>query len=101
MSSMLWILPLVPTVVGLVMLGIKDRRLLNVLDVASTSTIAVLVWAIAQAVMHQGPLHSANTFYADAVTVVFLALIALLSATTAIYTIGWMRCEVASGGIAE
>jgi hydrogenase-4 component F len=101
MSSLLWILPLVPTVVGLAMLGVKDRRLLNLLDIVSTSTIVMLVWAVAQAVMHAGPLRAVKTFSADAVTVVFLGLIALLSVTTAIYTVGWMRREVASGGMAE
>jgi len=101
MSSLLWILPLVPIVVGLAMLGVKDRRLLNLLDVASTSTIGVLVWVVARAVMQAGSLRAVKTFYADAVTVVFLGLIALLSVTTAIYTIGWMRREVASGGMAE
>lgn len=101
MPSLLWILPLVPTVVGLAMLGVKDRRLLNVLDIASTSTIALLVCFIAQVVMCGGPLRAAKTFSADAVTVVFLGLIALLGLTTAIYTVGWMRREVTSGGMAE
>jgi hydrogenase-4 component F len=101
MSSLLWMLPLVPIVVGLGMLGVKDRRLLNALDVASTSTIVLLIYAVAQAVMNDGPLRVANVFTADAVTVIFLGLIALLSVTTAIYTIGWIRHEVTSGSIAE
>jgi len=101
MSSLLWILPSVPVFTGLAMLLVKDRRLLSALDVASTSTIAALVWAIALKVMHGGTLKAANAFAADAVTVVFLALIALLSVAASIYTIGWMRREVASGGIAE
>jgi hydrogenase-4 component F len=101
MASLLLILPLVPTVTGLAMLGVKDRRLLNALDVASTSTIAVLVCAVAQAVMQGGPLRAANAFAADAVTVIFLGLIALLSLATAVYTIGWMRREVTRGDIDE
>ncbi|MFZ2653537.1 MAG: hydrogenase 4 subunit F [Victivallales bacterium] len=74
---------------------------MNTLDVASTSTIVVLVCIIAKTVMGAGPLKGGNIFYADAVTVVFLGLIALLSMTTSIYTISWMRHEVASGGIAR
>ncbi|HPS20947.1 MAG TPA: proton-conducting transporter membrane subunit [Candidatus Omnitrophota bacterium] len=99
MFDLLWILPLVPAVVGLAMLGVKDRRLLNMLDVASTFTITVLTCVIAGKVMSGGVLKSANIFCADAVTVVFLALISLLSLTAAVYTIGWMRREVATGGI--
>jgi hydrogenase-4 component F len=99
MGFLLWILPLVPIAIGLVMLGIKDRRLLNVLDVASTSVIAVLVGIVAHSVMRNGTLRVFNTFAADAVTVVFLGLIAVLSLATAIYTIGWMRHEVADGGM--
>jgi hydrogenase-4 component F len=101
MPSLLWILPLVPIVVGMAMLGVKDRRLLNTLDVASTSTIAILVWFISQEVMHTGPIKAGNIYSADAVTVLFLGLIALLSMTTSIYTIGWMRHEVASGGMSR
>lgn len=101
MGKLLWILPLVPTVFGLVMLSVRNRRLLNALDIASTSVIGVLVVEISREVMREGSLRGAGVFAADAVTLVFLGLIALLSLATAIYTVGWMRREVADGGIAE
>ena len=101
LSSLLWILPLVPTLVGLSMLLVKDRRLLHLLDVASCSAIVALVLAIAQAVMTGGPLRAAGLFAADAVTLVFLGLIALLSLATAVYTIGWMRNALESGDMSE
>ena len=101
MSSVLWILPLVPFTVGVAMLGVKDRRLLNALDVASTTTIAVLVGVVAWVVMRGGPIRAANAFSADAVTVLFLGLIALLSMATSVYTISWMRHAVMSGDMIE
>ncbi len=101
MLSPLLLLPLVPTLTGAAMLGVKDRRLLNALDVASTATVAVLTGAVAQAVMQGGPLRAAYTFYADAVTLIFLGLIALLSLAASVYTIGWMRREVAAGDISK
>ena len=64
MSCLLWILPLVPTLVGLCMLLVRDRRLLHLLDVASSSAITALVLVIARSVMTDGPLRAAKLFAA-------------------------------------
>jgi len=100
-TTLLWILPLVPVAFGLAMLGVRDRRLFHALDLASASATGVLVVIVARTVMRDGSLRAAGVFAADAVTVVFLGLIALLGLATAIYTIGWMRREVAGGDIEE
>jgi hydrogenase-4 component F len=100
-TTLLWILPLVPVAFGLLMLGTKDRRVFHALDLASATVVAALVVAIARAVMREGPIRAASVFAADAVTLVFLGLIALLGLSTAIYTIGWMGHEVADERIAE
>ncbi len=100
-TTLLWVLPLVPVASGLLMLLARDRRLLHALDLASASAVAALVLALGRAVMSSGPLRGASVLAADAVTVVFLSLIALLTVATAIYTVGWMRHEVADGRIPQ
>jgi hydrogenase-4 component F len=101
MTNLVWILPLVPVAFGLAMLAVKDRRLLSGLDVASSAVIGLFVILIAQEVMVHGPMRVSGVFGADAVTLVFLALIAFLGLATAIYTVGWMRRKVADGEIPE
>lgn len=101
MSALLWMLPLVPGAFGLVMLGVRDRRLLSALDLASSAIVATLAVLIARHVVTEGPLRAANVFLADAVTLVFLGLISFLSVATAIYTVGWARHKVSDGSIAE
>jgi hydrogenase-4 component F len=96
--SLPWILPLVPVAAGLCMLALRDRRLLAALDVASAAAVLALGLLLSRAVSASGPI-AAGPFRADALTVPFLLLLGLLTVATSVYTIGWMRAEVASGEI--
>ncbi|HEY5277104.1 MAG TPA: hydrogenase 4 subunit F [Coriobacteriia bacterium] len=100
-TTLLWVLPFVPVAFGLAMLGVRDRRLLSALDLGSASLVFALVLAVARAVLADGSIRASAVLAADAVTVVFLLLIAFLCLATAIYTVGWMRHEVDDGRIAE
>src|SRR5512141_1482203 len=81
------------------MLAVRDRRLLSALDVASASVVCALTAALSREVLAAGRVGATGVFAADAVTVVFLLLIAFLALATAIYTIGWMRHEETDGRI--
>ena len=54
-SNLLWITPLVPVLLGLCMLLVRDRRLLAVLDVAGSLAVLALSLAIAARVAEAGP----------------------------------------------
>ena len=98
MATLLVILPLVPVVFGLLMLLARGRRLLAALEVTSALVTAVLVTLVARQVV-LGKTLRASLFAADAVAVVFLLLVAFLALATAIYSVGWVRHEVAAGGL--
>ncbi len=97
MATLLWILPLVPVCFGLAMLLARDRRLLSALELASALVISALVVLVARAVLIRGPLHLGTFFMADAVSVLFLLLIALLAFATAVYSVGWVGQAVERG----
>jgi hydrogenase-4 component F len=96
-SNLLWVTPLVPFVLALLMLLARGRRLLAALDVASSLAVLGLTAAVAHRVARSGPLTALGTFRADDLAVVFLLLIGLLSVAVAIATVGWMRQELARG----
>ena len=92
------ILPLVPVATGLAMLAVKDRRLLAAIDLAGSLVVLALVIAVAHSVGEEGSL-SAGPLRADAVTIPFLLLVGGLAVPTSLYTVGWMKGELASGGM--
>ena len=94
-SNLPWILPLIPVVVGLGMLLLRDRRLLAALDMGSSLAILALAAVMAGKVVAFGPLSAAGSLRADAVTVVFLLLIGFLAVAVSISTVGWMRQALA------
>ncbi len=96
-SNLLWVTPLVPFVLGLCMLLVRDRRVLAALDVAGSLAVLGLALAIAERVAQAGAVSALGTFRADAVSVVFLLLIGLLAVAVAVATTGWMRQEIARG----
>lgn len=98
---LLWITPLVPFVVGLVMLLVRGRRLLAALDVGGSIAVFGLTLTIAEQVKISGPLSAATVFRADDLSVVFLCLVGLLTSTTSIASVGWLRQEVARGEMRE
>jgi hydrogenase-4 component F len=100
-SPLLWITPLVPFAVGLVMLLVRDRRLLAALDVAGSLAVLSLTLAVAQAVARHGAVSALGLLRADDLAVVFLLLIGLLSVAVSVATVGWMRQELARGQMRE
>ncbi len=98
-SHLLWITPLVPFAIGLVMLLVRDRRLLAALDVAGSLAVLGLTLAVARAVSRARAVSALGIFRADDVAVVFLLLIGLLAVAVSVATIGWMRQELARGQI--
>ncbi|HET8539158.1 MAG TPA: proton-conducting transporter membrane subunit [Anaeromyxobacter sp.] len=100
-SHLLWIAPLVPFAAGLVMLLVRDRRVLAALDVAASLAVLGLALAVARAVSEHGAVTALGVFRADALAVVFLVLVGLLAVAVSIATVGWMRREVARGEMRE
>jgi hydrogenase-4 component F len=98
-SNLLWLAPLVPLVLGLFMLLVRDRRLLAALDVGGALAVLGLAVAIARRVAAVGPVSALGVFRADDVAVLFLLLIGLLAVAVAVATVGWMRHELARGQI--
>jgi hydrogenase-4 component F len=96
-SNLLWLAPLVPLLVGVSMLLLRDRRLLAALDVGGSLVVLGLVVAIARKVSATGPVGALGTFRADEVSVLFLLLIGLLAVAVSVATVGWMRQEIARG----
>jgi hydrogenase-4 component F len=98
-SSLLWITPLVPLLVGLAMLLFRDRRILAALDVAGSLAVMGLALAVARDVARAGSVSALGLLRADDLAVVFLLLVGLLAVAVSIATVGWMRQEVARGNM--
>ncbi len=96
-SSLVWIAPLVPITVALLMLLTGRRRILAALDVAGSVAVLGLVAAIAWQVSDVGAVGAFGLLRADAVAVVFLLLIGGLAVPSSIATTAWMRREVERG----
>src|SRR5512144_2607313 len=96
-SNLLWLTPLVPSLLGLAMLRLPDRRLLAGLDVAGSLAVLGLALAIAGRVAAGGAVQALGIFRADDVAVLFLLLIGFLASAVSIATVGWMRQELARG----
>jgi len=95
---LVWLLPLVPVTTGLIMLLTRDRRVLAALDVGGALVVLAMSVALAGQVGESGPV-AAGPLRVDALAVPFLLLVGFLAVTTAIYTVGWMRGQLAHGGI--
>ncbi len=96
-SSLLWITPLVPVLIALGMLLVRDRRLLAALDIGGSVAVLALTLAIAHHVAEAGAMSAAGVFRADELAVLFLLLICLLAVATSVATVGWMRQEIDRG----
>jgi hydrogenase-4 component F len=96
-SHLLWIAPVAPLLVGAVMLLVRDLRVLVALDVLGSLVVVGLALGIAYGVTTTGPLVALGTFRADAVSVIFLLLIALLTITVSLATPAWLRHELDRG----
>ncbi len=97
-ETLLWVLPLVPTVTALLMLTVRDRRVLSALDVSGCAVLAALTLVLAGEVASGGP-KSLGVFRIDDLGLVFLLLLAVLALAVSVYTVGWMRQAVAVGNM--
>ena len=96
-SKLLLVAPAAPIAIGLCMLLVRERRLLHVLDVAGSLATLGFGLAIAHRVASSGPFSALGVFRADALTIVFLLLIGLLSVAASVASIGWMAQELTAG----
>ena len=77
-ETLLWALPLVPVVTGLVMLVTNDRRILSAIDVCSSSVLLVLALLLAREVRAGGP-RGLGVLRVDDLGLVFLLLLVVLT----------------------
>src|SRR3989338_2196625 len=97
-ETLLWVLPLVPTVTALLMLTTRDRRILSAIDVGSSAVLAALALALAREVEAGGP-RSLGVLRVDDLGLVFLLLLVALTLAVSIYTVGWLKQAVAVGNM--
>jgi hydrogenase-4 component F len=97
-ETLLWVLPLVPTVTALLMLTTRDRRILSAIDVGGSAVLLVLALVLAREVAAGGP-RAFGVFRVDDLGLVFLLLLVVLTLAVSIYTVGWLRQAVAVGNM--
>ncbi len=97
-ETLLWVLPLVPTVTAGLMLTTRDRRILSAIDVLGSAVLAALALVLAREVAQGGP-RSFGVLRVDDLALVFLLLVVVLTLAVSIYTIGWLKQAVAVGNM--
>jgi hydrogenase-4 component F len=97
-ETLLWVLPLVPTVTALLMLTTRDRRLLSALDVGGSAVLVALTLVLAREVAAGGP-RALGFLRVDDLGLVFLLLLVVLTLAVSIYTVGWLGEAVAVGNM--
>lgn len=97
-ETLLWVLPLVPTVTALLMFTSRDRRILSAIDVGGSAILVVLTLVLAREVASDGP-HALGFLRVDDLGLVFLLLLVILTLAVSIYTVGWLKEAVAVGNM--
>jgi hydrogenase-4 component F len=97
-ETLLWVLPLVPTVTALLMFTTHDRRVLSAIDIGGSAVLGALTLVLAREVAAGGP-RALGVFRVDDLGLVFLLLLAVLTLAVSIYTVGWLRQAVAVGNM--
>jgi hydrogenase-4 component F len=97
-ETLLWVLPVVPTVTAVLMLTTRDRRILSTIDVAGSSVLVALALVLAREVAIGGP-RSLGVLRIDDLGLVFLLLLVVLTLAVSIYTVGWLKQAVAVGNM--
>ncbi len=97
-ETLLWVLPVVPTVTALLMFTTRDRRLLSTIDVGGSAILFVLTLVLVREVAAGGP-RRLGVLRADDLGLVFLLLLVVLTLAVSIYTVGWLRQAVAVGNM--
>src|SRR5450830_792624 len=97
-ETLLWVLPLVPTVTALLMLTTRDRRILSAIDVCGSAILLALTLVLAREVAKGGP-RALGVLRIDDLGLVFLLLLVVLTLAVSIYTVGWLKQAVAVGNM--
>ena len=97
-QTLLWVLPLVPTVTALLMLTTRDRRILATIDVGSSAVLFALTLVLAREVATGGP-QALGVLRVDDLGLVFLLLLVVLTLAVSIYAVGWLRQAVEVGNM--
>ena len=97
-ETLLWILPLVPTITALLMLTTRNRRILSGLDIGGSSVLAALTFFLAHEVATSGP-QALGVFRIDDLGLIFLLLLVVLTLAVSIYTVGWLKQAVEVGNM--
>ena len=97
-ETLLWVLPLVPTVTALLMLTTRDRRILSAIDVGGSAVLLALTLVLAREVAAGGP-RALGVLRVDDLGLVFLLLLVVLTLAVSIYTVGWLKQALAVGNM--
>ena len=97
-ETLLWVLPLVPTVTAVLMLTTRDRRILSAIDVGGSAVLLALTLVLAREVASGGP-RALGVLRIDDLGLVFLLLLVVLTLAVSIYTVGWLKQAVAVGNM--
>ena len=97
-ETLLWVLPLVPTVTALLMLTTRERRILSAIDIAGSTILVALTLVLAREVIAGGP-RALGILRIDDLGLVFLLLLVVLTLAVSIYTVGWLKQAVAVGNM--
>jgi len=97
-ETLLWVLPLVPTVTALLMLTTRDRRILSAIDVGGSAVLLALALVLAREVAKGGS-RAFGVLRIDDLGLVFLLLLVVLTLAVSIYTVGWLKQAVAVGNM--
>ena len=97
-ETLLWVLPVIPTVTAALMATTRDRRVLSAIDVCGSAVLAALTLVLAREVMVGGP-RAIGVLRLDALGLVFLLLVVVLTLAVSIYTVGWLKQAVAVGNM--
>jgi hydrogenase-4 component F len=97
-ETLLWVLPLVPTVTALLMLTTRDRRILSAIDVGGSAVLLALTLVLAREVATGGP-RAFGVLRVDDLGLVFLLLLVVLTLAVSIYTVGWLKQALAVGNM--
>ena len=97
----LWLL-IVPLIVALLCTVFKQRKILEVINFLGAAIFFSLAILITQQVFTVGPIISGRgLIYIDALSAYIILIISLVGLVTALYTVGYLRNEVAHGVIEE
>src|SRR5450830_67219 len=86
-ETLLWVLPLIPTVTALLMLTTRDRRILSAIDVGGSAVLLALALVLAREVAKGGS-RAFGVLRIDDLGLVFLLLLVVLTLAVSIYTVG-------------